>query len=301
MARLTLNRLLETSKFLATDAGQELNDFIVYVSDLASQTMSALRNGLTFADNMNCLVKTLTLTSGVSQIVDTGGKTPIGVMTMTGGSLEWVLDKDGKLTVTNWFQSLGQGGAAGEVRQFAGETAPAGFAICDGSALDRTRYAALFSVIGTTYGSGDGSTTFNLPDLREACVVGIGTRLSGSANADTYTLGQFKDDQFQTHLHTTSLNAGSALAAHTHTTFRSSGLAPGSTFLIGDASSGSTLGTTGTANGGVAHEHTISAPSTGRTGTTTRGKRLGMNHIICLGTASTSTTSKSVTLVILFN
>ena len=51
-------------------------------------------------------------------------------------------------------------------------SAPSGFLECDGTAVSRTTYAALFAVIGTTYGSGDGSTTFNLPDLEDNVPVG---------------------------------------------------------------------------------------------------------------------------------
>lgn len=54
---------------------------------------------------------------------------------------------------------------AGIVSAFAGKTAPSGWLICDGSAVSRTRYASLFAAIGTLYGAGDGSTTFNLPNL----------------------------------------------------------------------------------------------------------------------------------------
>jgi microcystin-dependent protein len=54
----------------------------------------------------------------------------------------------------------------GTVHFFAANTAPAGYLECDGSAVSRTTYSALFTRIGTTYGTGDGSTTFNLPDLR---------------------------------------------------------------------------------------------------------------------------------------
>ena len=54
---------------------------------------------------------------------------------------------------------------AGMVTPFAGKTAPSGWLKCDGSAVSRTRYAALFAAIGTLYGAGDGSTTFNLPNL----------------------------------------------------------------------------------------------------------------------------------------
>ena len=60
----------------------------------------------------------------------------------------------------------------GTVLAFAGSSAPSGFLLCDGRAVSRTTYTSLFSVIGTTYGSGDGSTTFNLPDMRGRVAVG---------------------------------------------------------------------------------------------------------------------------------
>lgn len=61
----------------------------------------------------------------------------------------------------------------GSVIPFAGKTAPTGWLMCQGQAVSRTTYAQLFSVIGTTFGSGDGSTTFNLPDLRGRVAVGV--------------------------------------------------------------------------------------------------------------------------------
>lgn len=57
------------------------------------------------------------------------------------------------------------GSKTGMVMQFAGNVAPDGWLICDGSAISRTTYSNLFNVIGTTYGDGDGSTTFNIPNL----------------------------------------------------------------------------------------------------------------------------------------
>ena len=53
-------------------------------------------------------------------------------------------------------------------------SAPTGYLLCDGSAVSRSTYAALFALIGTTFGAGDGSTTFNLPDLRRRVVMGAG-------------------------------------------------------------------------------------------------------------------------------
>ncbi len=61
----------------------------------------------------------------------------------------------------------------GVVKMYAGTGAPTGYLICDGAAVSRTTFAALFSAIGTTWGSGDGSTTFNLPDFRGRVPVGV--------------------------------------------------------------------------------------------------------------------------------
>lgn len=63
----------------------------------------------------------------------------------------------------------------GEIIEYAGESIPGGYLVCDGSAVSRTEYSELFDVIGTIYGSGDGSTTFNLPDLRGRVVTGLNT------------------------------------------------------------------------------------------------------------------------------
>jgi len=63
----------------------------------------------------------------------------------------------------------------GSYIQFAGSQAPAGFLVCNGGAISRTTYSKLFAVIGTTYGSGDGSTTFNLPNLTDRFLQGSTT------------------------------------------------------------------------------------------------------------------------------
>lgn len=63
----------------------------------------------------------------------------------------------------------------GSYIQFAGSQAPDGFLVCNGGAISRTTYSELFAVIGTTYGSGDGSTTFNLPNLTDRFLQGSTT------------------------------------------------------------------------------------------------------------------------------
>jgi microcystin-dependent protein len=63
--------------------------------------------------------------------------------------------------------------ASGEIKLTARATPPTGWLICDGSAISRTTYSNLFVAIGTNYGVGDGSTTFNLPDLKGKIPVGL--------------------------------------------------------------------------------------------------------------------------------
>jgi microcystin-dependent protein len=62
----------------------------------------------------------------------------------------------------------------GTVIDFAAVSAPSGWLLCDGTAVSRTTYSALFAVIGTAFGTGDGSTTFNLPDCRGRSTIGTG-------------------------------------------------------------------------------------------------------------------------------
>ena len=73
----------------------------------------------------------------------------------------------------------------GEIRPFAGNFAPFGWALCDGSLQSIANYSALFSLIGTTYG-GDGQTTFGLPDLRGRALIHQGT----AAGLSQYVIGE---------------------------------------------------------------------------------------------------------------
>jgi microcystin-dependent protein len=91
---------------------------------------------------------------------------------------------------------------AGIVQYTAAAAAPAGWLICDGSLASRATYAALFAAIGTTYGAGDGVTTFRLPDLRGEFIRG----LDGGRGVDVdRTLGSFQADSFKAHTHTIGL------------------------------------------------------------------------------------------------
>lgn len=73
----------------------------------------------------------------------------------------------------------------GTVLPYTNETAPENWLVCDGSELDRTEYNHLFAIIGTTFGEGDGSTTFNLPNLKGRTIVGL-----DADDADFNTIGK---------------------------------------------------------------------------------------------------------------
>jgi len=97
---------------------------------------------------------------------------------------------------------------SGAVQAFAMNTAPTGWLAADGTAVSRTTYANLFTAVGTTYGVGDGSTTFSLPDLRGIFVRGSGSQtISGTTYNKTFAAKE--RDAFQGHEHTSPSATGS--------------------------------------------------------------------------------------------
>lgn len=100
----------------------------------------------------------------------------------------------------------------GVINTYAGSTAPNGWLICDGSAISRSTYSDLFNVIGTTYGTGDGSSTFNLPNLKGKVVVGYDISDSdfnvvgktGGEKTHTLTI-----NEMPSHVHGQNVTAGS--------------------------------------------------------------------------------------------
>lgn len=152
----------------------------------------------------------------------------------------------------------------------ASNTVPSGWLRCDGAAVSRTTYAALFDRIGTTFGAGDGATTFNLPELRGEFVRG----LDNGRGVDTgRTLGSTQAQAIQSHNHSGTTGSG---GSHNHDTLNnfSTGSASGGTGAsvwrpTGDPVS---VGTTG------AHTHSFTTNSTG--GTETRPRNVAFPVII---------------------
>lgn len=94
---------------------------------------------------------------------------------------------------------------SGAIMPFARNSVPSGWLAANGAAVSRTTYDDLFAAIGTTYGAGNGSTTFNLPDLRGYFVRGSGTNTDGTASG---TFGTKQDDMVGPHNHPNSVFQG---------------------------------------------------------------------------------------------
>lgn len=117
----------------------------------------------------------------------------------------------GNLDVLSKAESTVIGKAPGDVFYTARSTAPSGSLKANGAAISRTAYAALFAVIGTTYGAGDGFNTFNLPDLRGEFLRGLDDGRGVDANRG---LGSTQAGQILAHAHSASSDAQ---GAHSHT------------------------------------------------------------------------------------
>lgn len=128
---------------------------------------------------------------------------PSGVTAGVYGSATQVaqvtLDAKGRVTAAAGVTISGVGGVApaGTISMYGGSSVPTGWLECDGSAVSRATYADLFTAISTTWGAGDGSTTFNLPDLRGRAPIGVGTgsgltarTLAGTGGAETHALSE---------------------------------------------------------------------------------------------------------------
>lgn len=189
---------------------------------------------------------------------------------------------------------------AGMLLPFAGGTLPDGYLLANGSPVSRTSYAALYAAIGVTYGAGDGSTTFNLPDGRGVVLRG----LDNGRGLDTgRALGSYQADSFASHGHGVNDPShahgvsdpghghGVNDPGHAHTFGRGGAAAAGTganwtdpnyNFVGNQATSASgtgiSIGRSGTGIGIYGSGTGVSVQASG--GSETRGKNLAVNFII---------------------
>jgi microcystin-dependent protein len=191
---------------------------------------------------------------------------------------------------------------SGMLTMTAASVAPSGWMLCNGTAISRTTYADLFTAIGTTYGVGDGTTTFNIPDLRGRVPVGTDSSqtefdaLGETGGAKTHTL---TEAQLPSHTHSinhdhASFGTTDGAGNHNHswTGVNSdagiSGQGGNYPFRIFQDIATNWGGTQASMNGAGAHNHTIDVPNfTGTSGSTGSGSAhnnlqpyISINYII---------------------
>lgn len=124
----------------------------------------------------------------------------------------WVGTRPSFAALSSRVSALESSVPPGTIHQSSLASAPTGYLFCQGQAISRTTYSALFAVVGTTYGAGDGSTTFNVPDLQGLTPVGLASSgtfssLNNKGGSETVTLNDTK--YLPVHSHTQN--------PHTHT------------------------------------------------------------------------------------
>ena len=239
-----------TTSFTLSHRVNNANDLEVFVGNVRQEPTEAYSaSGLS-------LVMTQAPANGVSFYVIYKGLAQI-TTSPSDGSVGDAQIQNGSITAGKVNSSFAQtlGVPAGIILPYGSTSAPTGYLSCDGAAVSRSTYSTLFSAIGTTWGVGDNSSTFNVPDLRAMFLRGTGTH--GTANMAKGTdfsapaVGTIENDQMQDHKHQTIMSPGTSYQTY-------------SSYAIGNNAYGTTYNFNTTA------PQEINSQGTPRTGDETR-------------------------------
>lgn len=279
------------------------SDIANFVTLNTAQTISAIKN-------FSVLPTTSVAPTGSTQLtnksyVDTkvslgGNQTVAGIKTFSSSPLMPTAtagDSSAKGASTAFVQNaIAQLVPTGTILAFGGVTAPNGFLMCNGSAISRTTYANLFAVLGTRYGVGNGSTTFNLPKLNDGSFVrgvasgSVGTKynaslppLTASSNGvHTHTrgtmeiVGTFDADDFTNDSTTPSVTGAFGYQRSSNRRDSGNGVTRG--YMMTFTAS---KGWTGATSSNGAHTHTVTnSAGVAMNGTTVLPQSVGVNYII---------------------
>ena len=245
----------KAGRFLRVNPGETAVEF-AQVSGIGSETAQTITNlnthnigGTFYAASGATGLPVAEASVVVHQPADTNARAVQEVVSLTSGRRFWRVESGG--TWGAWVEVTQNN--AGEVSFFARNTAPDGWLKANGAAVSRTTYAALFAAIGTTFGAGDGSTTFNLPDLRGEFLRGW----DDGRGVDTgRAFGSAQSSQNLSHSHTGSTDSA---GAHTHTALAFTTQNPS---IANVGGSGNWPVSSNTSSAG-AHTHTLTIGSEG--------------------------------------
>lgn len=178
-------------------------------------------------------------------------------------------------TLSTYMQNLIATQRRGTIQLWGAAAAPTGALLCDGQAVSRTTYAALFAIYGTVFGAGDGSTTFNVPNFQGVVPKGTGSQTINTRSKSGPILGSVEEDQAQLLTGTFNLTkrpSGSSTSQAQTGAFTTSDVTV-SSYSVGDISATNTI---------IAQQLSFSSANSpdARTGATTRENCLGINFII---------------------
>jgi len=225
----------------------------ILVKDQTSQLANGVYTVTTVGDGATDWVLTRATDYDTAAEIIPGTLVPVSSGTVNSGST-WLETATVTTVGTDpivfsiYSQPGGDGGGSnpiGSVASFALTSAPTGYLVCDGAAISRATYADLFSAIGTTWGVGDGATTFNIPDMQRKTGV-------GSGGAGTVTLGNSVGDTGGAEDITLTT---AQMPAHTHSTRITANTGTGVAFPTGSGFLVEGVGVTGSTGGGGSHSN----------------------------------------------
>lgn len=273
----THNRFINSSEvatYLSVGAGVTFSSYLSVAGDTTLSSTLSVSNRVVFSSTLSVLGNTV-LSSSLSVAGSTVLSSSLSVSdrTVLGSTLSVaaLVEMSSHLSVAGSADVTGRVYQAthmlvppGSVVAYIASSAPGGWLLCDGSAVSRTTYSILFGIIGTTFGTGDGSTTFNLPDMRGRVPVGYGTgsgltarTLAASGGEETHVL---TTDEMPSHSHNIT-DPGHSHSYVNNTNNQDTDNAFGTQTAADDSDLGATTGTSTTgitvnnAGGGQAHNN----------------------------------------------
>lgn len=248
-------------------------------TDVTVSTSQSQSNGFSLTGTLTANVSVIFPSIGRTYFVEnkTTGAFNVTLKTASAGATVVIAQGENGfyiVNVTDVIAPSNSGAPTGTVQMLATSTVPTGWLECNGAAISRTTYARLFATIGTTFGAGNGTTTFNIPDCRGYFMRGWD---NGRGIDSGRVFGSNQTDAFASHTHTgTTASDGSHFHSVSTSAFYGANNGSNRGWCSGDSNGGSGGGNNTSIDG--LHTHTFTTNSTG--GTETRPINIALLPII---------------------